>query len=184
MQKVSCHCTLYLRLVCDMLCPFHWNADHRDVPSIYNQGTNRLWFLYDCYFRQLLYKPRSVLLENSGDKKSYKEHSKGVGWETEWIINTPTLASQNDFLDANMREQGWGWVWEAMLAHYWEHSPPMWPRFKSRRRRHLWVHCVVGSLHCTESLFTEWSGIPYAQIQNFQIPFDLERTVGKEIGDA
>ena len=64
MQKVSCHCTLYLRLVCDMLCPFHWNADHRDVLSIYNQGTNRLWFLYDCYFRQLLYKPGSVLLEN------------------------------------------------------------------------------------------------------------------------
>ena len=69
-----------------MLCPFLWNADHRHAPSIYNQDTNRLWFLWDCYFRQLLYKSGSVLLENSGDKKRCKEHSKGVGWGTEWII--------------------------------------------------------------------------------------------------
>ena len=86
MQKVSCHCTLYLRLVYDMLCPFLWNSDHRHAPSIYDQDTNRLWFLWDCYFRQLLYKSGRVLLENSGDKKSCKEHSKGVGWGTEWII--------------------------------------------------------------------------------------------------
>ena len=143
-----------------MLCPFLWNADHRHAPSIYNQDTNRLWFLYDCYFRQLLYKSGSVLLENSGDKKSYQEHSKGVGWGTEWIINTPTLASQNDFLDANMREQGWGWVWEVMLPHYWEHPLPMWSRFKSRRRRHLWVQFVVGSRPCTERFFSGWSGFP------------------------
>ena len=86
MQKISCHCTLYLRLVYDMLCPFLWNVDHRHAPSIYNQDTNRLWFLWDCYFRQLLYISGSVLLENSGDKKSCKEHSKRVRWGTEWII--------------------------------------------------------------------------------------------------
>ena len=51
--------------------------------------------------------------------------------------NTPTPGSLNDFLDANMREQGWGFVWEAMLAHYWEHSLPMWRAFKSRRRPHI-----------------------------------------------
>ena len=51
--------------------------------------------------------------------------------------NTPTPGSQNDFLDANLREQGWGWVWKAMLAHYWEHSLPMWRGFKSRHRPHI-----------------------------------------------
>ena len=146
-----------------MLCPFLWNSDHRHAPSIYNQDTNRLLFLYDYYFRQLLYKSGCVLLENSGDKKSCKEHSKGVGWGTEWIINTPTLASQNDFLDANMREQGWGWVWEVLLVRYWEHSPPTkWRRFKSRRRRDSWVQFVVGSLPCTERFFSGWSGFPHS----------------------
>ena len=28
--------------------------------------------------------------------------------------------------------------------------PPMWPRFKSRRRRLMWVEFVVGSLLCSE----------------------------------
>ena len=33
-------------------------------------------------------------------------------------MNTPTPGNQNDSLDAYMREQGWGWVWGAMLARY------------------------------------------------------------------
>ena len=28
--------------------------------------------------------------------------------------------------------------------------PPMWPGFKSQRRRHVWVEFVVGSLPCSE----------------------------------
>ena len=28
--------------------------------------------------------------------------------------------------------------------------PPMWPGFKSRRRRHMWVEFVVGSLLCSD----------------------------------
>ena len=28
--------------------------------------------------------------------------------------------------------------------------PPMWPWFKSQRRRHVWVEFVVGSLPCSE----------------------------------
>ena len=31
--------------------------------------------------------------------------------------------------------------------------PPMWPGFKSRRRRHMWVEFVVGSLLCSERVF-------------------------------
>ena len=104
--------------------------------------------------------------------------------------NTPAPGSQNDFLDANMREQGWGWVWEAMLAHYWEHSLPMWRGFKSRRRPHLcglslllvfsfalkvflrvlrFSHLlktnslfVVGSLPCSERFFSGCSGFPFS----------------------
>ena len=74
--------------------------------------------------------------------------------------NTPTPGSQNDFFDANMREQGWGWVWEAMLAHYWEHSLPMWRGIKSRRRPHTWVEFVLGSLLCFERFFSGCSGFP------------------------
>jgi len=33
--------------------------------------------------------------------------------------------------------------------------PPMWPGFKSRRRRHMWVEFVVGSLLCSER-FLSW----------------------------
>ena len=32
--------------------------------------------------------------------------------------------------------------------------PPMWPGFKSRRRRHMWVEFVVGSPPCYESVFS------------------------------
>ena len=35
--------------------------------------------------------------------------------------------------------------------------PPMWPGFKSRRRRHMWVEFVVGSLPCSNKGF---SGTP------------------------
>ena len=30
---------------------------------------------------------------------------------------------------------------------------PMWPGFKSRRRRHMWVEFVVGSLPCSKRFF-------------------------------
>ena len=34
------------------------------------------------------------------------------------------------------------------LAPPW---PPLWPGFKSRRRRHIWVEFVVGSLHYSDT---------------------------------
>ena len=36
--------------------------------------------------------------------------------------------------------------------------PPMWPGFKSRRRRHMWFEFVVGSLLCSERFFSGYSG--------------------------
>ena len=45
------------------------------------------------------------------------------------------------------------------------------PGFKSRRRRHMWVEFVVGSLPCSERFFSGYSGIPLSSktnISNFQ----------------
>ena len=41
--------------------------------------------------------------------------------------------------------------------------PPMWPGFNSRRRRHMWVEFVVGSLPCSERFFSGYSGFPSPQ---------------------
>ena len=38
--------------------------------------------------------------------------------------------------------------------------PPMWPGFKSRPPRHMWVEFVVGSLLCSERFFSGYSGFP------------------------
>ena len=53
--------------------------------------------------------------------------------------------------------------------------PPMWPGFKSQRRRHMWVEFVVGSLLCSERFFSGYSGLPLSSktsISKFQ--FDQE----------
>ena len=44
--------------------------------------------------------------------------------------------------------------------------PPMWPGFKSRRRRHMWVEFVVGSLPCSERFFSGYSGFPLSSKTN------------------
>ena len=46
----------------------------------------------------------------------------------------------------------------------------MWPGFNSRRRRHMWIEFVVGSLLCSERFFSGYSGFPLIKIQQFQIP--------------
>ena len=38
--------------------------------------------------------------------------------------------------------------------------PPLWPRFASRTRRHMWVEFVVGSRPCSERFFSGYSGFP------------------------
>ena len=44
--------------------------------------------------------------------------------------------------------------------------PPMWPGFKYRRRRHMWVEFVVGSLLCFKRFFSEYSGFPLSSKTN------------------
>ena len=43
------------------------------------------------------------------------------------------------------------------------HFPPMWSVFISRRRRHMWVEFVVGSLPCSERFFSGYSGFSSPQ---------------------
>ena len=38
--------------------------------------------------------------------------------------------------------------------------PPMWPRFESWHRRHMWVEFVVGSLLCSKRFFSGCSSFP------------------------
>ena len=55
--------------------------------------------------------------------------------------------------------------------------PPMWSGFNSRRRRHMWVEFVVGSLPCSERFFSGYSSFPLSSKTNtFKFQFDLERT--------
>ena len=54
-----------------------------------------------------------------------------------------------------------GLIRRAGVVQWWEHSlPPMWPGFKSRRRHHMWVEFVVGSLRCSERFLSGHSGFP------------------------
>ena len=52
---------------------------------------------------------------------------------------------------------------------------PMWPGFKSRRRCHMWVEFVVGSLPCSERFFSGYSGFPPSSKTNIsKFQFDQE----------
>ena len=58
------------------------------------------------------------------------------------------------FITSSLGSKGWRSGESARL-------PPMWPGFKSRRRRHnMWVEFVVGSLLCSERFFSGYFGFP------------------------
>ena len=46
------------------------------------------------------------------------------------------------------------------------HFPPMWPVFISRRRRHMWIEFVAGSLPCSERFFFGYSGFSLSSRTN------------------
>ena len=49
--------------------------------------------------------------------------------------------------------------------------------FNSRRRRHLWVEFVVGSLPCSDRFFSGYSGFPLSLKTNtskFQFDLDMQ----------
>ena len=46
--------------------------------------------------------------------------------------------------------------------------PPMWLRFDSQTRRHMWIE-FVGSLLCSEKFFSGYSGFPISQKPTFDL---------------
>ena len=83
------------------------------------------------------------------------------------VIFFPTMCNTTAI---RFGEQGWRSGESARL-------PPMWPGFNSRRRRHVWVEFVVGSLPCSERFFSGYSGFPLSSKTNTsKFQFDLERT--------
>ena len=70
--------------------------------------------------------------------------------------------------NGHLGEQGW---------HNGERRrlPLMWPGFKSRRPRHMWVEFVVGSLLCSERFSSGYSGFLLSSKTNTsKFQFDQE----------
>ena len=65
-------------------------------------------------------------------------------------------------LEANDRRP-WSKAWRSGES---ARLPPMQPRFKSRRRRHMWVEFVVGSLPCSQRFFSGYSSFPLSSKTN------------------
>ena len=65
---------------------------------------------------------------------------------------------------AQVLAQGWPSGESARL-------PPVWPGFKSRRRRHMWIEFVVGSFLYSERFFSGFS--PLLVNKHFQIQISL-----------
>ena len=74
------------------------------------------------------------------------------------------------------------WTWGARpVAQRWDHSPPTnVPWFKSRRRRHMWVEFVDGSLPCSKRIFLGTPVFPYPQKPTFPISNSTRNQVDKE----
>ena len=66
---------------------------------------------------------------------------------------------------------GWEQSWRSGDS---AHLPPVWPRFDSWTLHHMWVEFVVGSLLCSERVFSRDSGFPLSSKTNvFKCLFDL-----------
>ena len=71
--------------------------------------------------------------------------------------------------------------WSPFSDFYWGGSvhrldAAMLTGFKSRRRRHMWVEFVVGSLLCSKRFFSGYSGFQLSSKTKTSPQFDLEHT--------
>ena len=58
--------------------------------------------------------------------------------------------------------------------------PPIWPGFKSQRRRLMWVEFVVGSLLFSKRFFSGYSGFPLSPKTTFPNSNSTRNQVGEE----
>ena len=88
----------------------------------------------------------------------------------------PLLNSKSRFDSYSVRnsvgEQGW-------RSGESTRPPPMWPGFKFRRRRHMWVEFVVGSLSSSKRFFSGYSGFPLFSKTNIS-KFQFEQEWGRQ----
>ena len=85
-----------------------------------------------------------------------------------WAVLTFLFSADSLFQVCFLGSRGWHRGESARLL-------PMWPGFKSRRRRHMWVEFVVGSLLCSERFFSGYSGFPLSSKTNIsKFQFDQE----------
>ena len=72
--------------------------------------------------------------------------------------------------------------WGAMNGEVGESTrlPPMWPRFKSWRRSHMWVKFVAGSLPCSERFYSGTPVFPSPQKPTFPNSNSTRNQVHKE----
>ena len=91
-----------------------------------------------------------------------------IGWQVYFCGVNPPFCYLLNINKPVGREQEWRSGESTRLL-------PMWPGFKSRRRCHMWVEFVVGSLPCSERYFSWYSSFPPSSKSNIsKFQFDQE----------
>ena len=122
-------------------------------------------------FFNILEEPRFTVMV----KRVFVTEMKPDTGQVTFCLTTPEYISyQIDIYNVLFGEQGWRSGESTRL-------PPMWPGFKSRRRRHMWFEFVVGSLPCSERFFSRFSGLPASpQKPTFPISNSTRNQVDEE----
>ena len=113
------------------------------------------------YLRAEKYSPKSYVVNFRTQMSSSQSEGRTTVFTLEKKMIRPIRSKR-------VGEQGWQSGESTRL-------PPMWPGFKSRRPRHMWVEFVVGSLPCSEGFFSGYSGFPLSSKTNIsRFQFDQE----------
>ena len=111
----------------------------------------------------------TILLANYSDFCMSKQNCTKLKLDTFTRSVVSFFATENHqarLPEDNLGEQGWRSGESTRL-------PPMCPGFDSRTRRHMWVEFVVGSLPCSERIFSGYSGFtPSAKTNISKFQFD------------
>ena len=136
--------------------PVHEGAPSKGL-NLMTQPAHTLTIMYPVMLVNLLPCDLSYQVKNTPAKGNIKAGK-----------SVPLYTVSTMFCPFTFGSKGWRSGESARL-------PPMWPGFKSRRRRHMWVEFVVGSLPCSERFFSGYSGFPLSSKTNIsKFQFDQE----------